>query len=98
MLHKQDFRKIDFLGSGKKDTKIYKVEHIATGKIYALKEIEARSLEKLNECKVLPSTCVGGSSGTNENPKSQEHAWVLRLLLLRDHAEHVPSSYGVRIH
>jgi len=53
MFHKQDFKKIDFLGSGKKDTKIYKVEHIGTGKIYALKEIEVKNLEKLNEYKVI---------------------------------------------
>ena len=37
MFKKQDFKKIDLLGSGKKNTKIYKVEHIQTGKIYALK-------------------------------------------------------------
>jgi len=51
MFHKQDFKKIDLLGSGKKNTKIYKVEHIETGKIYALKEIEAKTLDKLNEYK-----------------------------------------------
>ena len=50
MFRKQDFKKIDLLGSGrnvklfnnrtgKKNTKIYKVEHLPTGKIYALKEI-----------------------------------------------------------
>ena len=64
MFRKQDFKKIDLLGSGiiyiyneyilvgKKNTKIYKVEHIPTSKIYALKEIEAKNLEKLNEYKV----------------------------------------------
>jgi len=52
MFRKQDFKKIDLLGSGKKNTKIYKVEHIPTGKVYALKEIEAKNLEKLNEYKV----------------------------------------------
>lgn len=36
---KGDFKKIELLGSGKKHTKIYKVVHNATGKIYALKEI-----------------------------------------------------------
>jgi serine/threonine protein kinase len=51
MFRKQDFKKIDLLGSGKKNTKIYKAEHIPTGKIYAIKEIEARNLEKLNEYK-----------------------------------------------
>ena len=48
MFRKQDFKKIDLLGSGKKNTKIYKVEHLPSGKIYALKEIEAKNLEKLN--------------------------------------------------
>ena len=52
MFKKQDFKKIDLLGSGKKNTKIYKVEHIPSGKIYALKEIEAKNVEKLNEYKV----------------------------------------------
>ncbi len=51
MYNKSDFQKLGLLGSGKKNTKIYKVEHIKTGKIYALKEVEARSLEKLNEYK-----------------------------------------------
>ena len=36
---------------GKKNTKIYKVEHLPTGKYYALKEIEAKTLDKLNEYK-----------------------------------------------
>ena len=39
------------LGSGKKNTKIYKAEHIASGKYYALKEVEAKTLDKLNEYK-----------------------------------------------
>ncbi|EGR33629.1 protein kinase domain protein [Ichthyophthirius multifiliis] len=51
MYRKQDFKKLDLLGSGKKYTKIFKVQHIQTGKIYALKEIEAKTLEKLNEYK-----------------------------------------------
>jgi len=51
MFRKQDFKKLDLLGSGKKHTKIYKVEHVATGQIFALKEIEAKSLDKLNEYK-----------------------------------------------
>ena len=37
---------------GKKNTKIYKAEHIPTGKIYAIKEVEAKTLDKLNEYKV----------------------------------------------
>ena len=51
MFKKQDFKKLDLLGSGKKHTKIYKVQHITNGKIFALKEIEAKNLEKLNEYK-----------------------------------------------
>ncbi len=39
---------------GKKNTKIYKAEHLPTGKIYAIKEVEAKTLEKLNEYKVSP--------------------------------------------
>ena len=51
MFRKQDFKKLDLLGSGKKNTKIFKVQHVQTGKIYALKEIEAKTLDKLNEYK-----------------------------------------------
>ena len=51
MFRKQDFKKVDLLGSGKKNTKIYKAEHIPTSKYYALKEVEAKTLEKLNEYK-----------------------------------------------
>lgn len=51
MFKKQDFKKIDLLGSGKKHTKIYKVIHIQSNKTYALKEIEAKTLDKLNEYK-----------------------------------------------
>lgn len=43
---------MDLLGSGKKNTKIYKALHIPTNRFYALKEVEAKSLEKLNEYKV----------------------------------------------
>ncbi len=61
MFRKQDFKKVDLLGSGnfsiynfkgKKNTKIYKCEHIPTGKFYAIKEVEAKTLDKLNEYKV----------------------------------------------
>ncbi len=52
MFRRSDFKKLELLGQGKKNTKIFKVEHILTKKIYALKEIEAKSLEKLNEYKV----------------------------------------------
>ena len=51
MFRKQDFKKLELLGSGKKHTKIYRVQHIQTNKVYALKEIEATNLEKLNEYK-----------------------------------------------
>ena len=54
MFRKQDFKKVDLLGSGKKNTKIYKALHIPTGKYYALKEVEAKTLDKLNEYKVIP--------------------------------------------
>ncbi len=52
MFRKQDFKKVDLLGSGKKNTKIYKVLHLQSGKHYALKEVEAKTLDKLNEYKV----------------------------------------------
>lgn len=52
MFRKQDFKKVDLLGSGKKNTKIYKAEHTPTGKYYAIKEVEAKTLDKLNEYKV----------------------------------------------
>ena len=42
---------------GKKNTKIYKAEHIPTGKYYAIKEVEAKTLDKLNEYKVSGSIC-----------------------------------------
>lgn len=48
MFKKSDFKRLEVLGSGKKNTKIYKAVHIATGKLYALKEIEAKNLDKLN--------------------------------------------------
>jgi serine/threonine protein kinase len=54
MFKRGDFKKLELLGSGKKNTKIFKVEHIPTKKIYALKEVEAKSLDKLNEYKVTP--------------------------------------------
>lgn len=52
MFRKQDFKKVDLLGTGKKNTKIYKAEHLASGKFYAIKEVEAKTLDKLNEYKV----------------------------------------------
>lgn len=59
MFRKQDFKKVDLLGSGKKNTKIYKAEHIPTGKYYAIKEVEAKTLDKLNEYKVRKINKVG---------------------------------------
>jgi serine/threonine protein kinase len=56
MFRKQDFKKVDLLGSGKKNTKIYKVLHLQSGKHYALKEVEAKTLDKLNEYKVMTMT------------------------------------------
>ncbi len=37
MFKKTDFKKLEVLGSGKKNTKIYKAVHLDTGKYYALK-------------------------------------------------------------
>ena len=51
MFRKQDFKKVDLLGSGKKNTKIFKAEHIPSGKYFAIKEIEAKTIDKLNEYK-----------------------------------------------
>ena len=51
MFKKSDFKKLEVLGSGKKNTKIYMVLHTGNNKHYALKEIEAKSLDKLNEFK-----------------------------------------------
>jgi len=76
MFKKQDFKKIDLLGSGKKNTKIYKVEHIPTTKIYALKEIEAKTIEKLNEYKV----CLLRKKQFN----CQKQQIILMLLIFTD--------------
>ena len=51
MFRRSDFRKIELFGGGKKNTKVYKVEYLKTGQIFALKEVEAKSLDKLNEYK-----------------------------------------------
>ena len=50
-MQKKDFKKLELLGGGKKNTKIYRVEYIHTGQIFALKEVEAKNLDKLNEYK-----------------------------------------------
>jgi len=46
MFRKEDFKKVDLLGSGKKNTKIFKAKHIPSGKYFALKEIEAKTIGK----------------------------------------------------
>jgi serine/threonine protein kinase len=48
MFRKGDFQRVELLGSGKKHTKIYKAIHKQSGKVYAIKEIEAKSMDKLN--------------------------------------------------
>ena len=100
MFRKQDFKKVDLLGNGKKNTKIYKVLHIASGRYYALKEVEAKSLDKLNEYKVserpsltVPYRHVGRSSATFQGAEPQEHHSVLRVLFLRDDVQHVPHRH-----
>ena len=51
MFRRTDFKKLELFGNGKKNTRVFKVKHIKTGKIYVLKEVEAQSLDKLNEYK-----------------------------------------------
>ena len=90
MFRKQDFKKVDLLGSGKKNTKIYKAEHLPSGKFYAIKEVEAKTLEKLNEYKVgLPLSMssnnffrLGGSCLIKQSSSTSKRALILRLLLL----------------
>jgi serine/threonine protein kinase len=85
MFRKQDFKKVDLLGSGKKNTKIYKVLHLSSGKYYALKEVEAKTLDKLNEYKVRLQgilISVGRSSAIIQSLEPPEHHLVLRLFLL----------------
>mgnify|MGYP002387214148 CR=1 FL=1 len=48
MFRRSDFKRLEVLGSGKKNTKIYKAIHLATGQVYALKEVEAKNFDKLN--------------------------------------------------
>ena len=103
---------MDLLGNGKKNTKIYKVLHIASGRYYALKEVEAKSLDKLNEYKVsayepfdafkslteLNLNRIGRSRATVQGSEPQEHHSVLRLLLLRDDVQYLPYWYSLRVH
>ena len=51
MFKRTDFKKLELFGTGKKNTKVFRVRHLKTGKIYVLKEVEAHSLDKLNEYK-----------------------------------------------
>ena len=51
MFRRTDFKKMNMIGSGKKNTKIFLVEYLKTGKVYVLKEVEAKNLDKLNEYK-----------------------------------------------
>jgi serine/threonine protein kinase len=51
IFRKQDFKRVEPIGQGKKHTRIFKVVHIPTGQLYALKEIEAKTMDKLNEYK-----------------------------------------------
>lgn len=37
MFKKSDFKRLEVLGSGKKNTKIYKAMHVSTAKLYVLK-------------------------------------------------------------
>jgi serine/threonine protein kinase len=69
MFRRSDFKKLQLLGSGKKNTKIFKVEHLPTKKIYALKEVEAKSLDKLNEYK----------EEAVQLSKAQNHANILQF-------------------
>jgi len=74
------------LGSGKKNTKIYKVLHLQSGKHYALKEVEAKTLDKLNEYKVrvigLIIVLIGRSSATFQGTEPPEYHLVLWILFL----------------
>lgn len=83
MFRKQDFKKVDLLGSGKKNTKIYKAEHLPSGKIYAIKEVEAKTLEKLNEYKVSLLSYMNNHGRVQEEAvqlsKVQQHPDVLQF-------------------
>ena len=51
MFRKQDFKKVDVYCSRKKNIKIFKALYLPTGKYFALKEIEAKSMEKFEKYK-----------------------------------------------
>jgi hypothetical protein len=74
------------LGSGKKNTKIYKALHIPTGKYYALKEVEAKTLDKLNEYKVILyliiKCMIGRGCLTIQSLDSSKYYSVLWIFLL----------------
>ena len=67
-MQKKDFKKLELLGGGKKNTKIYKVQYIHTGQIFALKEVEAKNLDKLNEYKEEAAQLI----------KAQHHSNILQ--------------------
>ena len=79
MFRKQDFKKVDLLGSGKKNTKIYKAEHIPTGKYYAIKEVEAKTLDKLNEYKVSEQALLKVTSDFRKKQYSFLRCRVIRM-------------------
>lgn len=87
MFRKQDFKKVDLLGSGKKNTKIYKVLHLQSGKHYALKEVEAKTLDKLNEYKVSidfssQTLLIGRGRPTFQGTEPPQYYSVLWIFLL----------------
>ena len=67
-MQKKDFKKLELLGGGKKNTKIYKVQYVHTGQIFALKEVEAKNLDKLNEYKEEAAQLI----------KAQHHSNILQ--------------------
>ena len=67
-MQKKDFKKMELLGGGKKNTKIYKVQYVHTGQIFALKEVEAKNLDKLNEYKEEAAQLI----------KAQHHSNILQ--------------------
>ena len=78
----------DFLTKylGKKNTKIYKAEHLPSGKIYAIKEVEAKTLDKLNEYKVIfilsNYLILGRSSAAFQSSSPSKCPSILWVLLL----------------
>ena len=67
-MQKKDFKKLELLGGGKKNTKIYRVQYVHTGQIFALKEVEAKNVDKLNEYKEEAAQLI----------KAQHHSNILQ--------------------